>query len=130
MFANDLDPAKRSDRVIAEEWDATFTLFDGVPTEEDIARLKENVPKQEVGRISERELSLSRANRSVRLFDAVRHELAAGRQPDAELLNSVGYLMRTTAVSGLVNLERLTGASSMIVLNSQNHFNLSYCRYT
>ena len=100
VFANDLDPAKRSDRVIAEEWDATFTLFDGVPTEEDIARLKENVPKQEVGRISERELSLSRANRSVRLFDAVRHELAAGRQPDAELLNSVGYLMRTTAVYG------------------------------
>ena len=28
VFSNDLDPAKRSDRVIAEEWDATFTLFD------------------------------------------------------------------------------------------------------
>ena len=29
-FANDLPPEKRSDRVIATEWDATFTLFDGV----------------------------------------------------------------------------------------------------
>ena len=100
VFANDLDPSKRSDRVIAEEWDATFTLVDGIPTQQDIDRLKDNVPKQEAGRISENELSLSRANRSVRLFDAVRHELAAGRQPDAELLNSVGYLMRTTAVYG------------------------------
>jgi hypothetical protein len=31
-FANDLAPEKRSDRVIATEWDATFTLFDGVPS--------------------------------------------------------------------------------------------------
>ena len=100
VFSNDLDPAKRSDRVIAEEWDATFTLFDGVPTELDIDRLSKNVPNQEAGRISERELSLSRANRSVRLFDYVRKELAAGRQPDHTELEQVGYLMRTTAVYG------------------------------
>ena len=100
VFSNDLDPAKRSDRVIAEEWDATFTLFDGVPTDADIDRLSKNVPNQEAGRISERELSLSRANRSVRLFDYVRKELAAGRQPDSTELGQVGYLMRTTAVYG------------------------------
>ena len=35
-FANDLPPEKRSDRVIATEWDATFTLFDGVPSQADI----------------------------------------------------------------------------------------------
>jgi len=100
VFANNLDPSKRSDRVIAEEWDATFTLVDGVPDTQDIKRLKDNVPKQEAGRISKCELSLSRANRSVRLFDYVRSQLAAGRQPDAEELNKVGYLMRTTAVYG------------------------------
>ncbi len=100
VFSNDLDPAKRSDRVIAEEWDATFTLFDGVPDESDIRRLQNNVPLQEAGRITDKELSLSRANRSVRLFNYVRDELAAGRQPDASELDKVGYLMRTTAVYG------------------------------
>ena len=35
-YAHDLPAEKRSDRVIAEAWDATFTLFDGVPTDEDI----------------------------------------------------------------------------------------------
>ena len=35
-FAHDLPPEMRSDRVIATAWDATFTLFDGEPTAEDI----------------------------------------------------------------------------------------------
>lgn len=99
-FANDLDPSKRSDRVIAEEWDATFTLFDGVPDRADLERLSKNVPKQEAGRISGRELSLSRANRSVRLFNYVRDCLADGRQPEPCELDKVGYIMRTTAVYG------------------------------
>lgn len=99
-FAHDLAPEMRSDRVIATAWDATFTLFDGVPEDDDIARLAANVPRQEAGRISERELSLSRANRSVRLWDHVVERLAAGRQPDAGKIAGVGYLMRTTAVYG------------------------------
>jgi hypothetical protein len=99
-FANDLPPEKRSDRVIATEWDATFTLYDGVPDEADIDRLSLNVPKQEAGRISEKELSLSRANRSVRLFDHVVERLASGKQPDITQIIQVGYLMRTTAVYG------------------------------
>ena len=99
-FANDLPPEKRSDRVIATEWDSTFTLFDGVPSAEDIRRLRGNVPKQEAGRVTETELSVSRANRSVRLWDHVVDCLAAGHQPDPAKVNDVGYLMRTTAVYG------------------------------
>lgn len=99
-FANDLPPEKRSDRVIATEWDATFTLFDGLPTEDDVDRLSRNVPKQEAGRVSEKELSLSRANRSVRLWDYVVGQLASGNQPELEKIEAVGYLMRTTAVYG------------------------------
>ena len=99
-FAHDLPPEQRSDRVIAEAWDATFTLFDGVPTADDIQRLSQNVPLQEAGRISESELSLSRANRSVRLWNHVVDRLAAGQQPDLEQIYQVGYLMRTTAVYG------------------------------
>ncbi len=99
-FAHDLPPEARSDRVIATAWDATFALFDGVPEAEDIERLRGNVPKQEAGRVSGRELTMSRANRSVRLWDHVVERLAEGRQPDAELCESIGYLMRTTAVYG------------------------------
>tara|TARA_B110000483_G_C18135701_1_gene519396 strand:- start:42 stop:650 length:609 start_codon:yes stop_codon:yes gene_type:complete len=99
-FAHDLPDDKRSDRVIADAWDATFTLFDGVPTSIDIERLEKNVPFQEVGRISENELCLSRANKSVRLWDHVISSLSNGRQPKIEQIDSVGYLMRTTAVYG------------------------------
>ena len=99
-FAHDLPPEQRSDRVIAHAWDSTFTLFDGVPSADDIERLSWNVPKQEAGRVSSKEISVSRANRSVRLFTHVVDSLAAGRQPDAEQIEAVGYLMRTTAVYG------------------------------
>lgn len=99
-FAHDLPADLRSDRVIAEAWDCTFTLFDGIPTPHDIERLSQNVPYQEAGRISQSELSLSRANRSVRLWAHVVDRLAAGEQPDPQQVSDVGYLMRTTAVYG------------------------------
>ncbi len=99
-FAHDLPPEMRSDRVIATAWDSTFALVDGIPSTDDIARLAANVPKQEEGRITCRELVMARANRSVRLFDHVRRALASGRQPDPAELDAVGYLMRTTAVYG------------------------------
>ena len=99
-FAHDLPAEKRSDRVIAEAWDATFTLHDGLINDRDIARLKKNVPLQEAGRISNGEFVLSRANRSVRLFDYVRDCLASGTQPSLDKIEPIGYLMRTTAVYG------------------------------
>jgi len=99
-FAHDLPAAMRSDRVIATAWDATFALYDGVPGAADLDRLAANVPLQEAGRVTDRELSLSRANRSVRLFEHVVARLAAGRQPDPAEIEAVGYLMRTTAVYG------------------------------
>ncbi len=99
-FAHDLPDEMRSDRVIATAWDATFALFDGEPGAADLDRLEANVPLQEAGRIGPGELSLSRANRSVRLFAHVVARLAAGQQPDAAEIAAVGYLMRTTAVYG------------------------------
>jgi len=99
-FANELNENERSDRVIATKWDAAFTLHDGVPKREDIERLKNEVPKQEVGRLSYKELTLSRANKSVRVFDHVVESLSKGHQPKLDLLEKVGYLYRTTAVYG------------------------------
>ena len=99
-FANRINDDERSDRVIATKWDAAFTLHDGVPTKDDIARLKNEVPKQEVGRLSFKELTLSRANKSLRVFNHVVDCLSKGSQPDLDLLSKVGYLYRTTAVYG------------------------------
>ena len=99
-FANELNEKERSDRVIATKWDAAFALYDGVPSKQDIDRLRNEVPKQEVGRLSYKELTLSRANKSVRVFEHVVQSLSDGKQPDIELLSKVGYLYRTTAVYG------------------------------
>ena len=99
-FANKIKDEERSDRVIATKWDAAFTLHDGVPKKKDIERLKNEVPKQEVGRLSYKELTLSRANKSLRVFNHVIEKLSEGNQPDIDLLSSVGYLYRTTAVYG------------------------------
>ena len=99
-FANEIKDDERSDRVIATKWDAAFTLFDGIPSKEDIDRLNNNVPKQEVGRLSYKELTLSRANKSVRVFDHVIENLSNGKQPNKDILSKVGYLYRTTAVYG------------------------------
>ena len=99
-YANELNENERSDRVIATKWDAAFTLYDGIPSKEDINRLRNQVPKQEVGRLSFKELTLSRANKSLRLFNHVVEQLSQGLQPDRNLLLKVGYLYRTTAVYG------------------------------
>ena len=99
-FANRISDDERSDRVIATKWDAAFTLYDGEPSKSDIDRLRNEVPKQEVGRLSYKELTLSRANKSLRVFDHVIESLSNGKQPELDLLEKVGYLYRTTAVYG------------------------------
>ena len=99
-FANKIDDNERSDRVIATKWDAAFVLYDGTPKKKDLERLAENVPKQEVGRLSYKELTLSRANKSIRVFNHVVESLSKGKQPENNILSKVGYLYRTTAVYG------------------------------
>ena len=95
-----LDPAARTDRVIATAWDSSYVLYDGVPDAEEIARICAAAPRQEAARFTERDLVLSRANKSVRLFAHVVERLRAGEQPDRQMVQDIGYLMRTTAVYG------------------------------
>lgn len=99
-FSTRLDPDRRTDRVIAEAWDSSYVLFDGTPTAADLDRLEVNAPRQEAGRFAATDLVLSRANKSVRLFEHVAERLASGQQPDETMVGSIGYLMRTTAVYG------------------------------
>lgn len=99
-FSCPLPDEQRSDRVIAEAWDTSFVLYDGIPDDAEIERLRENAPRQEAGRFGPRDLVLSRANKSVRFFEHVADSLARGRQPERDRLCEVGYLLRTTAVYG------------------------------
>ncbi|MDA9620758.1 hypothetical protein N9S51_00375 [Pelagibacteraceae bacterium] len=99
-FSQHLDSADRSDRVIAEKWDTAYSLINGKLDDQELDRLRKNVPLQESGRNSSKELILSRANKSVRLFEYVKDRLSKGLQPDINEINKVGYLLRTTAVYG------------------------------
>ena len=99
-FSNALLPEERTDRVIAEKWDAAFVLSFGAPETVKIDFLVDEVPLQELGRFSTNEFVLSRANKSVRLFDGIVESLSSGLQPDVDEIKKVGYLMRTTAVYG------------------------------
>ena len=100
VFSNQLAEADRTDRVIAAAWDTAFVLYDGVPDTAELDRLQAAAPHQEKGRYGPRDLVLSRANKSVRLFEELVSALAAGSQPEAGLITRTGYLMRTTAVYG------------------------------
>ncbi|MGB1868315.1 MAG: hypothetical protein ACPHLL_03435 [Porticoccaceae bacterium] len=100
LFSHYLDPDKRNDRVIANQWDLTMALCEGRVDEEQLEFLRENVPKQEAGRVDSRVFVLSRGNRSGRTFDYVVDQLASGRQPDVDVIAEVGYLYRTTAAYG------------------------------
>ncbi len=99
-ISTDLPADMRTDRVIATAWDTAYVLFDGVPGPDDIKRIVADAPKQEMSRYAPTDLVLSRANKSVRLFDHVVSALRTGRQPDRDMIRDVGYLMRTTAVYG------------------------------
>ena len=99
-YTKKLNPNERTDRVIATKWDACFCLFDGIPSKQQIKKLEKQVTNQEEGRYSKNILTLSRANKSIRLFEHVLSQLSQGQQPKSEKLLESGYLMRTTAVYG------------------------------
>ncbi len=118
-FSQDINDEQRSDRVIAERWDTTFSLVDGVVDKAAIAMMAETITKQEAGRQSDDQLTMSRANKSVRMFNHVIDRLASGRQPDATMVNDIGYIMRTTAVYGngkfgIAGRERISDRREMV----------------
>ena len=100
VFAHSISDEERSDRVIADKWDLTFTLFRGVPSKKEFIHLKKNVPLQEKGQHLNKQITLSRANKSMRLYKHSLNNLAKGKQPDFKLVRDIGYLLRTTAVYG------------------------------
>ena len=100
IFSHLIKDEERSDRVIADKWDFTFSLFTGIPNEKELKHLKKNVPLQENGNHLKKQLTLSRANKSTRLFNHFLENLSNGLQPEFEQVKKIGYLLRTTAVYG------------------------------
>ena len=100
VFSHPLDEAEQQDRIIATKWDAWAALFIGIPSEEALEQSRIQIQKVVWGRAAPGTIVWSRANRSARLFEHVIDRLASGRQPDAQQLNQVGYLIRTTGFSG------------------------------
>ena len=100
IFSHLIKDEERSDRVIADKWDFTFSLFLGIPNDKELKHLKKNVPLQENGNHLKKQLTLSRANKSTRLFDHFLKNLTKGLQPEFEQVRKIGYLLRTTAVYG------------------------------
>ena len=89
LFSNYLDDTLRNDRVIANQWDLTMALCEGLVDSEQLEQLRTNIPKQEAGRVDSRVLVLSRANKSARNFDYVVDELARGEQPNIDRIAEV-----------------------------------------
>ena len=100
FFTNELADELRCDRVIAESWDIAFCLCSGTITTADIKELAKNLPLQEKGRYSTDVFCISRANKSMRLFEYIVDCLANEKQPAIEEIKKTGYLVRTTAVYG------------------------------
>ena len=100
IFSQYLEDDRRTDRVIAEAWDLTFCLVEGEVEPELMSAMAANVPLQEAGRQHPKLLVISRANKSMRNFEAFVSALASGQQPHIDYVKEAGYLYRTTAVYG------------------------------
>lgn len=123
IFSNYIADDKRSDRVITQAWDVTCALVIGDVDAKMMAQLKQNVPIQEKGRNNNKVLVLSRANKSVRVFEHIIKSLSKGEQPDMNILNQVGYILRTTAVYGNGKF----GLEDFVSLSDNEDFKLSFC---
>ncbi|WP_153730507.1 hypothetical protein [Sporosarcina obsidiansis] len=99
-LSREISDENRSDRVISERWDVTFALCEGDISEKKLKKMRQELPKQEMGRGDVTDLVWSRANKSERVFTHVVEALSKGEQPDMEIVYDIGYLFRTTAVYG------------------------------
>lgn len=96
-FTTTISEDQHTDRVVADGWEISAALFEGVPTRDDLDMLRHQVPLQEAGRFDPRVLVLTRGNRSVRFFQYLVDCLATGSQPEPGQVADAGYILRSTA---------------------------------
>lgn len=90
----------RSGRVLSGDRDMNAALYEGVATDRQVETMRREMPKIYSGRVEGDTLIWCRSNRSMRAFDHVVERLAAGRQPDPELIAETGYLVRNVGIEG------------------------------
>lgn len=104
-LSREISEETRSDRVISERWDVTFALCDGAISDKKLKRMKQELPKQEMGRGDVTDLVWSRANKSQRVFSHVVEALSQGKQPDAEIIYILAIYSEQLQSMETVNLE-------------------------
>lgn len=100
VFSGVIPEEERTDRVIANAWDVTAVLCEGDLGPERLEDMRREVPRQEGGRADPGSLIWTRGNRSSRFFGHVVERLAAGKQPDPDVLGDSAYVLRSTAFYG------------------------------
>jgi len=100
VFSDELPEARRTDRIIENHYDGEAFLCFGEVTEARIQAQRGQFADFLTGRADIESLGWTRVNRSTRVFEAVVAALAAGRQPDPELLAGAGYLVRNNGFWG------------------------------
>jgi hypothetical protein len=111
VVSNSYAEHEKTDHNTGENWDVMSALCRGEWTPEREALLARELPKQRSGRPDADTLVYARGNRSGRLFEHVVEELSEGRQPDADRLAAIGYILRTTSFvgNGLLGMRAFAG---------------------
>jgi hypothetical protein len=100
VLSDDLPEERRTDRIIENHYDGEGFLCLGDPTDARIDFQRGQFRDFLLGRADIETLGWTRVNRSGRVFEAMVQALAAGRQPDIELVASAGYLVRNNGFWG------------------------------
>ncbi len=100
VLSDNLPEERRTDRIIENHYDGEGFLCLGDPTEARIDFQRGQFRDFLLGRADIQTLGWTRVNRSGRVFEAMVDALAAGRQPDIELVASAGYLVRNNGFWG------------------------------
>lgn len=101
VLSDKLPREEQSDRAIATRWDMALALIEGELTDERAERIFDAPPRDggsgadpRLGRVDALTLLWVCANRSSRIFDHTVDALAAGRQPDPDMIASASYIVR------------------------------------
>lgn len=100
VFSERVPEERRSDRVIAEHFDAQAFLSLNEPSQARIDEQRHQLHDLRLGRADAQTIGWSRANRSRECFDLVVECLADGRQPDMPAAIETGHLMHSLGFWG------------------------------
>lgn len=100
IYSHKLRPEERTDRIIANIYEGEGFLCVGAPSAELIALHRTQFADFLRGRSAHNVIGWSRVNRSGRIFDKVVDALAEGHQPDVDLIDAAGYLVRNNGFWG------------------------------